>query len=116
MWTINQSIYDAITECRIAGIAVRHRCSIPDFERSLGGSELGKDKPLSAYLRVSGDAALRAKLQHFLVDICDGAELEPFGPLPDGVHYIDKVSAMLHEWSGEHGAANDIRLVGRALP
>lgn len=116
MWTINQSIYEAILECRAAGIAVHHRCSIPDFERSLGGSELGKDKPLSAYLRVSGDAALREKLQQFLVDICDGAEHEPFGPLPDGLPYIEKVAAMLREWNGAHGAADDIRLVGKAIP
>lgn len=116
MWTINQSIYDAILECRLAGIAVRHRCSIPDFERSLGGSELGKDKPLSAYLRVSGDAELREKLQQFLVDICYGAELEPFGPLPDGLLFIEKVRAMLHEWNRAHGTTDDIRLVGRAMP
>lgn len=116
MWTINQSIYDAILECRLAGIAVRHRCSIPDFERSLGGSELGKDKPLSAYLRVSSDAALRDKLQQFLVDICDGVEHEPFGPLPDKVPYIEKVAAMLHEWNGMHGTADDVRLVGKATP
>lgn len=46
MWTINQSIYNEIVACRKAGIAVRHRYSIPDFERRLGGHELGKDKPL----------------------------------------------------------------------
>lgn len=116
MWTINQSIYDAILECRQDGIEVHHRCSVPDFERSLGGAELGKDKPLSAYLRVNGDASLREKLQEFLVEICDSAELEPFGPLPDGLTYMEKVKATLHEWNETYGTSGDIRLVGKALP
>jgi hypothetical protein len=116
MWTINQSSYDSIVACRLAGIAVRHRCSMPDFERSLGGSELGKDKSLSAYIRVNGDPALREGLQKFLVDICDGAEFEPFGPLPDGLTYIEKVSEMLHLGNVEYGVANDILFVGKAMP
>ncbi|WP_341858914.1 AAA family ATPase [Qipengyuania sp. GPGPB31] len=37
MWTINQSIYDEIEQCRSDGVTVRHRCSVPDFERALGG-------------------------------------------------------------------------------
>ena len=116
MWTVNQSIYDQIVACRDAGIVVRHRCSIPDFERSLGGNELGKDKPLSAYLRVTGDPALREKLQQFLVDICDSAEHEPFGALPNGVSYIEKVAAALQEWNGVHGKPNDLRLLGKEAP
>jgi putative ATP-dependent endonuclease of OLD family len=116
MWTINQSIYDEILLCRSAGITVRHRCSIPDFERRLGGSELGKDKPLSAYLRVSSDEVLRTNLQQFLLDICDGTELEPFGPLTGGLRYMDKVRMMLNEWNGKNGTTGDIRLVGKATP
>ena len=55
MWTINKSIYDEIEQCRSDGVTVRHRCSVPDFERALGGEELGKDKPLEAYLRIKAD-------------------------------------------------------------
>ncbi|GGA48705.1 ATP-dependent nuclease [Pelagibacterium lentulum] len=113
MWTINQSIYDEIVECRKVGIVVRHRCNIPDFERSLGGAELGKDKPLSAYLRVTGDPDLRKNLQQYLVDICDG-ESDPFGQLPEGTTYIDQVAAALHEWNNTHGEPDDIRVVGKA--
>lgn len=115
MWTINQSIYDEIVACRNMGIAVHHRCSIPDFERSLGGAELGKDKPLAAYLRVVEDPALREKLQLFLVDICDGAEQEPFGAL-NGLAYLEKLDAELRKWNSVNGKPEDIRLTGKKAP
>lgn len=116
MWTINQSIHDAIVTCREVGIIVRHRCSVPDFERTIGGDSLGKDKPLSAYRRVTEDAALREKLQQFFVDICDGKEQEPFGPIPDGTSYIAKVSVALRSWNDVYGTPNDIRLLGKETP
>ena len=113
MWTINTSIYDQIVACRTLGIAVRHRCSMPDFERSLGGEELGKDKPLAAYLRVSGDPVLRAELQQFFVDICDSGEHHPFGLLPDSVTHIERMDARLREWNLAHGKPDDVRLFGK---
>ncbi|MBG0812344.1 AAA family ATPase [Methylosinus sp. H3A] len=116
MWTMNQSIYDQIVACRNTGIAVRHRCSIPDFERSLGGAELGKDKPISAYLRVVEDPALREKLQQFLVDICDGVEHEPFGALPPDLDYLEKMHAVLRAWNNINGKPDDIRLIGNIMP
>ncbi|WP_231111319.1 toprim domain-containing protein, partial [Mycobacterium avium] len=44
-WTLNTIIRNEIIKCRNNGKKVYHRWSAPDFERFLGGEELGKDKP-----------------------------------------------------------------------
>jgi hypothetical protein len=114
MWTINQSIYEEIVACRAAKIAVRHRCSVPDFERYIGGEALGKDKPLAAYVRVNEDEALREKLQNYLVDVCDSDDHEPFGALQDEADYLEHIKAVLKKWNADNGEPNDIRLIGNA--
>jgi putative ATP-dependent endonuclease of the OLD family len=113
MWTINQTIYDELEACRADGLTVRHRCSVPDFERELGGEELGKDKPLQAYLRIKGDPALRAQVLTMMVDLCDCENQYPFGHDPQGEQpYIEKLLEELKGWCGENGFADDVRLIG----
>lgn len=114
MWSTNQTIYDEIEACRADGIAVRHRCSVPDFERALGGEELGKDKPLQAYLRIKADDALRAQVLAAMVELCDCADHYPFGHNPQGGQpYIEKVLEELTGWCAHHGMGDDMRLVGK---
>lgn len=114
MWTTNQSIFDELQRCRADGIAVRHRCSVPDFERHLGGQELGKDKPLQAYLRIKEDAELRERVLSMMLELCDCADHYPFAYDPQGEHpYLDTLKQRLTEWSAKNDYSDDIRLVGK---
>lgn len=114
MWTTNQSIFDELQACRADGLTVRHRCSVPDFERALGGEELGKDKPLQAYLRIKEDPALRAHVLGMMVELCDGQDHHPFQHNPEGEQpYIDRLLMELADWCGANEQGDDIRLVGK---
>lgn len=114
MWTINNTIFQEAEACRTDGITVRHRCSLPDFERLLGGDELGKDKPLAAYLRVAGDDAEKARVRELLGDLFEGANHLPleFENTSEGA-FLDALKAALAEWCDENGASDDIRLTGQ---
>jgi len=115
MWTMNQTIFDEIQACRSEGLVVRHRCSVPDFERFIGGDELGKDKPLTAYLRICNDHQLKATVRAFIAELCDCEDHQPFGYRPDaGIAYIDALKAELDIWCAANGMGSDRRLVGDA--
>ncbi|SEH15077.1 Predicted ATP-dependent endonuclease of the OLD family, contains P-loop ATPase and TOPRIM domains [Sphingopyxis sp. YR583] len=113
MWTTNQTILDELKACRAANIVVRHRCSVPDFERHLGGDELGKDKPLQAYIRIKEDETLRQQVLDFMLDVCDspyhyGLDFDPSGDQD----YRTFLQGELSTWCGANGASDDPRLVG----
>ncbi|WP_181876481.1 hypothetical protein ACILPN_11140 [Yersinia wautersii] len=48
MWTENRKIHEALCQARNAGLTVRHRVSVPDFERFLGHCSDVMDVPPSA--------------------------------------------------------------------
>lgn len=113
MWTTNQTILDELQACRNADIIVRHRCSVPDFERHLGGDELGKDKPLQAYIRIKEDQALREQVLDFMLDVCDsdnhyGLNFDPAGDQD----YRAFLKSELATWCAQNGGSEDPRLVG----
>lgn len=70
-WTVNKNIISAIEDARHTGIVVRHRVSIPDFERRLGGLEESKDKPILAYRFLKKEAAKRAEIQALFKELYD---------------------------------------------
>ncbi|MGP9822460.1 ATP-dependent nuclease [Salinarimonas sp. NSM] len=110
MWTVNLTIREAVEKCRTDGLSVRHRISFPDFERWLGGSELGKDKPLQAYLRVSGDGTLSANVQKLFEELRNGV----FDSINLSDH--DCLTCFLKElaaWAEANGASGDARLIGK---
>jgi ABC-type polar amino acid transport system ATPase subunit len=83
-WTENRTIANAIAEARARNIEVRHRVSVPDFERRLGGIEETKDKPIRAYRRVSEHAVSREQVKQLFIDLYSSANHQPFGDLlPD---------------------------------
>ncbi|WP_439599111.1 ATP-dependent nuclease [Falsiroseomonas sp.] len=111
MWTINSEIYQAILACRKQNIVVRHRYSTPDFERFLGGAELGKDKPLQAYNRIKNDPLLISRVQNLLVELHSDTYHGPYSVLTDDASaYLDDCFAKLNAWAVENGKANDTRL------
>jgi putative ATP-dependent endonuclease of OLD family len=80
-WTENQTIADAIAEARAQKIEVRHRVSVPDFERRLGGIEETKDKPILAYRRVLENADCKAHVKELFVELYTSANHQPFDDL-----------------------------------
>lgn len=115
MWTENRKIRDALTKAREVGVIARHRVSVPDFERFLGGEEESKDKPLNAYLSVSQDEVLALKVQHLLADLIGSDQHEPFedGALGAGA-YLDWLRGHVMDWAAANQVADTIRYKGAA--
>lgn len=115
MWTENDKIRNAVLAARAAGVTVRHRVSIPDFERYLGGDEESKDKPLNAYRMVTEDAGLSAKVQTLLNDLLLSEQHEPF---PDAIlkaspDYLNVLFKSLIEWAAMQGIQDMPRFKGK---
>lgn len=114
MWSVNQSIRDAIVGARSDGLAIRHRVSIPDFERFLGMEAETKDKPLTAYRNVTDDEALSGKVQNLLNELLSSSQHEPF---PDealaGMDYLAVLREPLMAFAVEKGLQNSLRYKGK---
>lgn len=74
MWTENFKIRNAILDARSDGLIIRHRISIPDFERFLGGDEESKDKPLNAYEFIKTNEMVAIRVQSLLTELIDGVD------------------------------------------
>lgn len=116
MWTENEKIREAILKARSSGVTVRHRVSIPDFERFLGGEEESKDKPLTAYCRIADETALSEAIQELLGELLGGSQHEPFDAeaFPEGSDYIEVLAKKIGVWAQENGLADDIRFTGKS--
>lgn len=109
MWTVNKSMRDEVLLCRGDGVTVRHRWSVPDFERFLGGEALGKDKPYAAFARVSASEPTKEKVRALLQSLFDSDEHDPAGHDPGG-DFIAQLEAELREWAGANGETSSARL------
>jgi len=115
MWTENRKINDAVVSARERGLEARHRVSIPDFERFLGGEEESKDKPLNAYMRVAAEVELRAKIHGLLSDLMQSDQHAPFDfkTMKGEVDYMDVLQARIVEWAQANGVADEPRYKGK---
>lgn len=115
MWTENKKIRDAILKARSSGVTARHRISVPDFERFLGGEEESKDKPLTAYRRITDEAALSEMVQKLLGELLSSNQHEPFDgeTFPEGSDYIELLNKKIGGWVQENGLSDDIRFKGK---
>lgn len=111
MWTINTTIRNEIIKCRESGHIVYHRWSIPDFERFLGGDELGKDKPYAAFKRISSDQKLKERVQGLISSLFDEHQFDPIGHNPDN-DFITQILEELKIWAKENNQDTNIRLLG----
>ncbi|WP_439588253.1 ATP-dependent nuclease [Hydrogenophaga sp.] len=111
MWTENGKIRDAVRTARSRGLEARHRVSIPDFERFLGGDEESKDKPLNAYMRVTSESELRERVHALLDELMRSTQHEPFdaGVLKEGAEYMDVLMESIQKWAAANGVSNDPR-------
>ena len=78
MWTANDKIRAAINLARQAGVVIRHRVSVPDFERLLGGDEESKDKSINAYQEVVKGGNACTRVQNVLEELANSQQYEPF--------------------------------------
>ncbi|MDT8990549.1 AAA family ATPase [Curvibacter sp. APW13] len=113
MWTVNGRIREAVLKARAAGLTARHRISIPDFERFLGGEEESTDKPLNTYLVVAKVDALATQVQMLMTALLDSAQYEPFpdGALAEG-DYLAWLGGVVQAWARENGLADQVRFKG----
>lgn len=113
MWTENEKIRNSLIKARGAGINARHRVSVPDFERFLGGEEESKDKPLNAYLNVSKDDHLAKRVEALLMDLLSSTHHEPFDDGALGAEgYLPWLKATVLTWAAENELQDDIRFKG----
>lgn len=113
MWTENSKIREAVLKARECGLTARHRISVPDFERFLGGEEESKDKPLNTYLTVAKDDAMALRVQTLMTDLQSSDQHEPF---PDGTlgtgDYLTWLGTKIQGWAKANGQAEHIRFKG----
>ncbi|MDH1293729.1 AAA family ATPase [Comamonas terrigena] len=113
MWTENGKIRDAIVAARAAGLKVRHRISVPDFERFLGGEEESKDKPLNTYLVVAHDQGRAEQVQGLMGALLGSEQHEPFaeGELGTG-DYLTWLNGLVQGWAEQNGQSEETRFSG----
>lgn len=110
MWTENEKIRTSMQAARQAGLTVRHRVSIPDFERYLGGEEASKDKPLNAYLQVSQDDNLSDSVQELLTSLMKSDQHEPYSVEALGrSDYMSLLRSDVLDWAKQSGLGDDPR-------
>lgn len=115
MWTENEKIRAAIVAARTAGLTARHRVSIPDFERFLGGEEEAKDKPLNAYLVITTDDELAQRVQTLMLELRTSEQHEPFAGIPGNDGYLPSLNALVLGWAANNGLADDPRFKGLSV-
>lgn len=109
MWTENRKIHEALCQARNAGLTVRHRVSVPDFERFLGHREAYKDKPLNAYLQIKLDDELAERVQWLMDSLLNSDEHCSFGNEIDHDRYMEKLLGVVSRWAEDNGYAEDLR-------
>lgn len=116
MWTENEKIKNAIRQARSEGLTVRHRVSVPDFERFLDGDEASKDKPLNAYLQITQDEGLATGVQDLLTALISSEQHSPFETVRDTSHYMQQLLDQVLGWAEQHGKQEDPRFRRNAEP
>lgn len=109
MWTINNLIREEIKGARAEGRIVRHRWSVPDFERFLGGDELGKDKPYAAFSRVGADETMKDKVRNLMQSLFEGNQHDPAGFDATG-SFLSQIESELRKWAEANGEIANPRL------
>jgi putative ATP-dependent endonuclease of the OLD family len=108
-WTVNRSIVDAIIEARKKGVTVRHRISIPDFERLLGGLEESNDKPILAYRKVQSTPEINAKVQHLFMALSRSDHhqyIEGIAVAATADQIMESLRARVQEWAQKEAPGN----------
>ncbi|EPJ6496485.1 AAA family ATPase [Pseudomonas aeruginosa] len=111
MWTENIKIRNEVLISRRAGSTIRHRVSVPDFERFLEADEASKDKPLNAYLMVKESDKLAEKIQALLLSLISSEQHEPYNDI--GEDYSKTLNESVCSWAIRNGLNGDVRFFGQ---
>lgn len=114
MWTENGKIWDEVDLARTEGLNVRHRVSIPDFERRIGLDAAESGKPLTAYLTVKADDDLQASVRELMIELSESAEVCPVGGAVAKDDYLAALLAQATQWATENGEHEKIQFTGKA--
>lgn len=114
MWTENEKIGKAIEAGRAAGLKIRHRVSIPDFERLIEGDEESKDKPLTMYRRVTSEDGLSQLVQQLMQDLYQSDDHQPFGK--EKVELMPWLESQVLGWAKASGVQDELRFKGKEEP
>jgi putative ATP-dependent endonuclease of the OLD family len=101
-WAVNKTIVDAIVAARANGVIVRHRVSVPDFERRLGGLEETRDKPILAYRKISGSPDIRAQVRELFSQLAESAQHQPTAnlvPAATSEQIMASIKTAVVEWA-----------------
>lgn len=108
-WAVNKSIAEAIVAARAGGLTVRHRVSVPDFERRLGGLEESRDKPILAYRMVSGNEEIKLKVRALCGELVESAQHQPETDLSlqaTSEEILESLKSVVIEWAKAHAPAD----------
>lgn len=111
-WTENGKIWTAIQSARANGVLVRHRVSVPDFERRMGFSAGSKSKPLTMYIGVQNSTAMQADVETLMEELLSDAQHCAVGGAVSDVDFADKLRQELETWAGLNGMASDVKIIG----
>jgi putative ATP-dependent endonuclease of the OLD family len=110
-WSENGKIAQYISDARKTPLDVRHRVSIPDFERALGLPEGGKDKPILVYRAVSESQELQEAIVKLFTSLASSQNMHPGEGLAENASASDVSSAiqvMVATWAAQN-AEGDLR-------
>lgn len=112
-WTENGKIAQYVSDARKTPLEVRHRVSVPDFERALGLPEGGKDKPTVIYRAVSDNVEFQNACLELFEGLVSSPHMHPFADLQTNASASDVTSAIMDsvsDWAAKN-APNDRRFI-----
>lgn len=111
-WIENGKIWTAIEAARANGVLVRHRVSVPDFERRMGFSAGSTSKPLTMYVEVQNSTTLQANVEKLMEELLSDAQHCAVGGAMSAEDFIEKLHQGLANWANQNGMANDVKIIG----
>ncbi|AKN95252.1 hypothetical protein ACU10_10685 [Xanthomonas oryzae pv. oryzicola] len=111
-WTENGKIWTAIQTARANGVLVRHRVSVPDFERRMGFSAASKSKPLTMYVGVQKSKKMQEDVESLIKELLSDAEHCAVGGAVSDEDFADKLRQVLANWADQNGMASHVKIIG----
>ncbi len=112
-WTENGKIWEEINKTRNLGIDVRHRVSVPDFERRMNLPEASDGKPLAMYLQIKAQPEMQEAVESLMHDLLDGANHCAVGGAANKADFSEKLLQQVTSWAKDNGMDKHIRFAGK---
>ncbi|MBB4726523.1 ATP-dependent nuclease [Xanthomonas arboricola] len=112
MWSENSKIWEAVQKSIAAGVTVRHRVSIPDFERRLSREEGDRDKPLNTYLAVKGSEDLRKKIRELMIELQSSEQISAYPTALNEASFMQILRGEVDNWARNNGEQDELKYKG----